>query len=207
MAGFERLREKLDPPSMQDVDIRQDEELFQEAMEGVRQLKTQRRIARRNGPTAPLGTRDEFSEGRQLLQDFVAGKIEFEWSFHPGYQEGGSEAGNRQLVRKLRRGAYSVQRELDLHGMTQTEALVALEAFLQECSARNIRCVRIVHGKGNNSQNNLGVLKQKLPQWLATKRMARLVIAFTSARPADGGLGATYILLRKSPLTEGRIRN
>jgi DNA-nicking Smr family endonuclease len=82
--------------------------------------------------------------------------------------------------------------------MTQVEAHNALEGFLVRCSQRNLRCVRVVHGKGNNSRNSEGILKKRVPQWLATRRLGRYVIAYTSAPPTDGGIGATYVLLRKS---------
>src|SRR5690606_30259477 len=65
----------------------------------------------------------------------------------------------RDVLRELRRGAWRVQRELDLHGLTKVEAREALAAFLQECAKRHWRCVRIVHGKGLGSKNREPVLK------------------------------------------------
>jgi DNA-nicking Smr family endonuclease len=190
--------EKLEPSDLKHSSEDQPEEaLFEQAMSDVRKLEKKSTVPRRNGARRRPQETDASAEGRRLLRDFLEGRTEFEWSFHPGYQEGGPEQANRQLLRKLRRGGFSVQDELDLHGLSQIEAQQRLEAFLTGCSRRQIRCVRIIHGKGNNSQNHEGVLKQRIPIWLSTRRLSRLIIAFTSARPADGGIGATYVLLRK----------
>ncbi|MDE2196367.1 MAG: Smr/MutS family protein [Gammaproteobacteria bacterium] len=96
------------------------------------------------------------------------------------------------LMRKLRRGHFSVGAELDLHGLHSGAARVALAEFLREVRGRRIRCVRIIHGKGNRSGPRGPVLKQKLNGWL---RQRDEVTAFCSARPADGGTGAVYVLL------------
>jgi DNA-nicking Smr family endonuclease len=99
----------------------------------------------------------------------------------------------RRILRRLRRGHYSLAAELDLHGMTVPVARVALQAFLQECRRRDLRCVRIIHGKGRRSSNEGPVLKVKVDRWL---RQREDVLAFCSAQPADGGTGAIYVLLR-----------
>jgi DNA-nicking Smr family endonuclease len=183
-----------------------EEKLFERAMADVHKLERKSTVPRRNGPRRHLRDTDSTAEGRALLKDFLEGRSEFEWSFHPGYQEGGPEQSNRQLLKKLHKGGFSVQAELDLHGLSQSEAQQRLDEFLYRCSRRNIRCVRIVHGKGNNSQNHEGVLKKRIPMWLATRRLSRLIIAYTSAPPSDGGIGATYILLRKRTGTDASAR-
>lgn len=180
-----------------------EERLFEDAMADVRRLDKKSTVPRRNGPPKNLRESDAVAEGQILLREFLEGRSEFEWSFHPGYQEGGSEQSNRRLLRKLRNGGYSVQAELDLHGLSQAEAHQCLDEFLHRCGRRNLRCVRVIHGKGNNSHNHEGVLKQRIPMWLAARRLSRLIIAYTSAPPNDGGIGATYILLRKQAGTNG----
>ena len=196
MAKRKAALDKLLPPRIgADVD---EGTAFRKAMEGVRRLKAKTTVPRPNGTIAAPFEGPEPDSEVTLLLDFLAGRSDFEWSFHPGYQEGGAEGRNRQLLRKLRRGAYAIQAELDLHGMTQVEAHTALESFVVRCSQRNLRCVRVVHGKGNNSRNCEGILKKRVPQWLATRRLGRYVIAYTSAPPTDGGIGATYVLLRKT---------
>jgi len=98
-------------------------------------------------------------------------------------------------VRKLRRGNFSILAELDLHGMRVPTAYTAVKEFLHDCYHYNIRCVRIVHGKGYGSWQKQPILKVKLSRWL---RQHNAVLAFCSARPVDGGTGAVYVLLRKS---------
>jgi len=99
--------------------------------------------------------------------------------------------------RKLRRGAYRVRAELDLHGMNRNDAHEAVSLFLAECQAKDARCVRIIHGKGNRSPNTGPVIKTLLDSWL---RRRSDVIAFCSARSHDGGTGAVYVLMRAAPL-------
>ncbi|MGE0383837.1 MAG: Smr/MutS family protein [Gammaproteobacteria bacterium] len=101
------------------------------------------------------------------------------------------------LFRKLRRGAIPCRAELDLHGMTVAEAHRAVDAFLKESMSLHYRGVRIVHGRGQRSPDRVPVLKSNLAQWLAG---SDTVLAYCSARAADGGTGAVYVLL-KSPTT------
>ena len=98
-----------------------------------------------------------------------------------------------QVLRRLRRGHWVVQDDLDLHGMTSVEARAATTAFLAECVLRGVRCVRIVHGKGLRSPNREPVLKRKLGRWLDVRDE---VLAYCEARPVDGGSGAVIVLLR-----------
>jgi DNA-nicking Smr family endonuclease len=95
-------------------------------------------------------------------------------------------------MRKLRRGQFSSRAELDLHGLRSEEARRTVAEFLHAARERNLRCVRIIHGKGRGSGARGPVLKQKLGSWL---RQRSEVLAFCSARPADGGSGALYVLL------------
>jgi DNA-nicking Smr family endonuclease len=97
------------------------------------------------------------------------------------------------VLRKLRRGQFSISAELDLHGLRVEEARQALSHFLYHCRVNKKRCVRIIHGKGYRSANNQAVLKSKVNHWL---RQHDDVLAFCSARAQDGGTGALYVLLR-----------
>ena len=96
------------------------------------------------------------------------------------------------VVRKLREGRWSVQRELDLHGLRSDEARAALSAFVREAHRSGLRCVRVVHGKGLGSPGREPVLKHKVHSWLIQKNQ---VLAFVQARPAQGGAGALLVLL------------
>ena len=99
----------------------------------------------------------------------------------------------QETVRKLRRGHWVTQAQLDLHGMRTDEAREALADFLRNATKRGLRCVRVIHGKGLGSVNREPVLKKKVRNWLVQKDE---VLAFCQARAADGGAGAVMVLLK-----------
>lgn len=99
------------------------------------------------------------------------------------------------VTRKLRRGDWSIQREIDLHGLRRDDAREALGGFIREAHRQGIRCVRVVHGKGLGSPGKTPVLKGRVQSWLVQKNE---VMAFVQARPAEGGAGALVVLLRPS---------
>lgn len=100
---------------------------------------------------------------------------------------------SHEVVRKLRRGHWVVQAQIDLHGMRRDEAREALAEFIRETVKRGLRCVRVIHGKGLGSVGKEPVLKGKVRAWLVQKAE---VIAFCQARPHDGGAGAVLVLLQ-----------
>jgi DNA-nicking Smr family endonuclease len=97
------------------------------------------------------------------------------------------------VTRKLRQGHWTIQRQLDLHGLRSDEARTQLALFLRQAQLHGIRCVRIVHGKGLGSPGKTPVLKRKVFAWLVQKSE---VLAFVQARPAEGGAGALVVLLQ-----------
>ncbi len=99
------------------------------------------------------------------------------------------------VTRKLRRGDWSIQREIDLHGLRRDDAREALAEFVREAHRQGIRCVRVVHGKGLGSPGKTPVLKGKVQGWLIQKNE---VMAFVQARASDGGAGALVVLLKPS---------
>ena len=99
-----------------------------------------------------------------------------------------------RLLKKLRRGDYAIQDELDLHGLIVSEAKQETHHFINECARDNVRAIRIVHGKGRNSQGRKPVLKNMLVGWLSKNQH---VIAVCSTPANDGGTGAVYVLLTK----------
>lgn len=110
---------------------------------------------------------------------------------------------SHEVVRKLRRGHWIVQAQLDLHGMRRDEAREALADFIRETVKRGLRCVRVIHGKGLGSIGKEPVLKGKVRAWLVQKAE---VIAFCQARPHDGGAGAVLVLLQPGPARPGAAR-
>jgi DNA-nicking Smr family endonuclease len=170
-----------------------DETAFAEAMRGVARRPASDRVApAQTLPSArPLQLEaDERAVIAELLEQDPEHWIDSgeELSYRaPGLQD--------SVFRRLRRGIYSIGTELDLHGMSSEKARVALNQFLVGCQQRGIRCVRVIHGKGLRSSNQGPVLKTRVDRWL---RQRDDVLAFTSARPKDGGTGAVYVLLRST---------
>jgi DNA-nicking Smr family endonuclease len=170
----------------------EDNQTFREAMRDVRRLRN----ADKRPPSAPKPPpRARFTRADQqevLKESLLPPSDEAmlatgdELSFRrPHIPEG--------VLLKLRRGHYTVDAELDLHGMTGAEAKAAMREFLTEAVNRRSSCVRIIHGKGRGSGPRGPVLKNVVNQWL--QRIDNIQ-AFGSARHVDGGSGAVYVLLR-----------
>lgn len=169
-----------------------DKALFREKVKGTRRLK-QDKVPPTPSRPAPL-PRQTLADERRVLDDMFSDQVEmseFETGeeilfARPGLQHG--------VLRKLRRGQFAIGAELDLHGQTASEARISLTEFIKTCRVRDIRCVRIIHGKGHRSFNKLPVLKNKVATWL---RQRDEVLAYCSARPVDGGTGAVYVVLKR----------
>jgi DNA-nicking Smr family endonuclease len=165
-----------------------DSALFREAVRDVKPLKDRGRHPPHRAPPSPRPRQFEADEEAALAEmrdgplPDVGDALEYR-------TEGIQDA----TFRRLRRGAYRMDAELDLHGLRATEARLAVLRFLGDCRDRGDRCVRIVHGKGLRSRGEGPVLKQRLDGWL---RRRNDVLAFCSARREHGGTGAVYVLLR-----------
>lgn len=184
------------PPKKMHAPEEDDASLFYSAMDGVQQI-THRGEAPKPNPRLPEII-DENAEALAQLSELVAGQEgEFDFGGTEEFIEGASPGTDRNLLRALRRGDFSCQAQLDLHGMTQGEAKQAVEQFLINSQRAKKRCVLIVHGRGLNSKDQIPVLKEGLKGWLSQKRIGKMVLAFATARPQDGGAGAVYVLLRR----------
>jgi DNA-nicking Smr family endonuclease len=176
-------------------------QLFADEMAGVEPLAPDPR-GRLGAPppsARPSGGRRvaEEAEAYAQLADLVDGVGPFDIADTDEYMEGLAPGIDRRLLKKLRRGDYALQAHLDLHGLVTDEAHLAVERFLASARAAGQRCVLIVHGRGHNSKEGIPVLKERLKVWLTRGRLSRVVLAFATARPADGGAGALYVLLRR----------
>lgn len=166
-------------------------ELFRLAMLGVRPHRPVPRAAAGRPAPQPIPhqrRQDELDVLRELLADSEPDEIESGDTLL--YRMDGVQDG---VLRRLRRGHYRIESELDLHGLNRDRAKLAVVQFLARCRERDLRCVRIVHGKGNGSPNSGPVLKALLGSWL---RRRQDVLAYCTARVVDGGTGAIYVLLR-----------
>lgn len=133
-------------------------------------------------------------DDREVLQDSLSNTVPWDAGIETGEELSHARNGiGAQTLRKLRRGHWLIQGELDLHGMTVDEARKLLADFLRQCARRELRCVRIIHGKGLGSKNREPVLKRKVASWLIQREE---ILAFCQARRADGGSGAVVVLLR-----------
>jgi DNA-nicking Smr family endonuclease len=131
------------------------------------------------------------------LQGLVSGSVDLDITFSDEYIEASVKGLSRKVMKKLKRGELPVQDYIDLHGLTRQQAEAAVSDFVHRSCKAGLRCVLIVHGRGLNSPDSFPVLKEGLPMWLGRGKTGKLVLAFSTARPYDGGTGATYVLLRK----------
>ena len=98
-----------------------------------------------------------------------------------------------EALKKLRKGNWVIQAQIDLHGFRTDEAREAVGEFVRSCVKHDVRCVRIIHGKGLGSIGKEPVLKEKVKRWLVQKDE---VLAFCQAPPRDGGAGALLVILK-----------
>ena len=98
-----------------------------------------------------------------------------------------------EALKRLRRGNWVIQAQIDLHGLRTEEARLAVAEFIRSCVKHDVRCVRIIHGKGLGSVGKEPVLKDKVKRWLVQKNE---VLAFCQAPPRDGGAGALLVILK-----------
>jgi DNA-nicking Smr family endonuclease len=190
---------KPEPPLVKPQEASEsDEEFFSRHMQDVTPLKADGRVRVNTvPPSLPLRAQTEENEALAELYDLVAGRAGFDITDTDEYVEGCVSGLDIRLVRKLRSGEFSRQAALDLHGMTADAAQPEVEQFVLRSVNAGLRCVLIVHGRGRNSPGQFPVLKDRLKQWLTRGKLGRLVLAFSTARPHDGGPGAVYILLRR----------
>ncbi len=182
-----------------------EQRLFEDEMAGVAPLEPDPR-GRRGAPDAvdetvkraPLARRAaEDAEAYAQLADLVDGVGAFDIADSDEYIEGLAPGIDRRILKRLRKGDYAIQDHVDLHGMSSEEAHDEVVRFLEKSRVSGKRCVLVIHGRGLNSKMGIPVLKERMKVWLTRGRIGRVVLAFATARPADGGAGAVYVLLRK----------
>ena len=188
--------------------VSEEEQLFLEAMEGVAPLDDKKTVAEPGAPIDRDGIPRKLDEDRQCtteLEAIIEGKKDIPVEHTPEYVEGPVINSNPRIVRKLRRGKFSVQGYCDLHGLTAKEALDWCEEFMARSITANRSCIAIIHGRGLSSPRG-PVLKKMVQEWLTKGRWRRHVIAYSSAPNWDGGPGVTYVLLRQKPAPRKRRR-
>lgn len=139
------------------------------------------------------------------LQEFIDGKLEFALAFTDEYVEGHVVGLDLMLVGKLQAGQFSPESHLDLHGMNAQQAFDALVGFFRAAYFKGQRTVLVVPGRGLNSPHGISILREKVQEWFTQEPFKRVILAFCTAKPSDGGAGALYVLLRKFRKGEGKI--
>jgi DNA-nicking Smr family endonuclease len=181
--------------SLSDIAVNdEDRAAFRKAISDAKPLKVVERVPPHRAkpkPRAKFRRADDASALAESLADDIDA-IEHDSGDALRFQR---QHVGRRTMRKLSRGGFSVQAEIDLHGMTLAEARPRLREFIQFCAQQNRLCVRVVHGKGLGSGERGPVLKSAVNAWL---RRWDNVIAFVSTRQVDGGTGAVYVLLQRT---------
>ena len=179
--------------------IRADKELFSRAVGPVKALPPRHRPGHRAElsplqalPIAVQHQLDEMAVMREALSDEFDAETLLDTDDALSYRRTGI---GTDVTRKLRKGGWSIQGQVDLHGLRREDAREALVDFIKDATRMGWRCVRVVHGKGLGSPGKTPVLKSKVQSWLIQKQE---VLAFVQARPAHGGAGALVVLLTQS---------
>lgn len=179
-----------------------DQVLFIQAMEGVAPISRDNCVERMFSVELPPETRQsEEAEILTKLRNLVQYGEGFNVSETPEYIEGTGYNIHPEVARRLHRGDYSIQAHVDLHGLTADAAKAVFEDFLKWAATTGKSGILIIHGRGLSSPSE-PVLKGKVVDWLTRGPWRKWVIAFSSARRCDGGAGATYVLLRKRPVSK-----
>ncbi len=187
------MTKKNPPESKSSLPTDEDSQLFRETVGDVDRLHHRKTDSEKDKP-APIAKKTN-EDQQQVLKDMLSDEYEpveanasdYLFFSRPGLQT--------KVLRKLKRGQFSVLAELDMHGMTVNIAREQLIKFLTDCINDNLKCVRIIHGKGRRSESKGAILKDKVNHWLPQRDE---VLAFCSAIPAHGGTGAVYVLLKKA---------
>lgn len=170
----------------------EERELFRQTVGPITPIKSNPRIKTSSSKILPKRVKQpHFPEAAVVLEtDYHLELVSPEdrlFFYKPGVSE--------KILRQLKKGQLQCERQLDLHNLTMEEAEEKLHHFLSLSHEAGLRCVRIIHGKGYSSKTPYPILKNQVNNWL---RHHALVLAFSSAKPADGGAGAIYALIKRS---------
>ncbi|MEW6419988.1 MAG: Smr/MutS family protein [Nitrospirota bacterium] len=184
-----------------------DEEIFRDAMADVKEIREFREIPPKKPPRIkPRPVQKDNS--LDILRQIVNGEGKIRLSDTGEYIEWISPNIRKDIARRLHEGDFSAQDYIDLHGMALSEAEEALCSFFRESLKKQLFCVKVIHGRGLRSPRG-PVLKEALKKWLHSI-FRKCILAYATAKDCDGGLGATYVILKShpsiSPLTKGGIK-
>ncbi len=183
------------PPPKEESDA----ELWAAANTGVRKLKEgPRRVsAAAKSVLDPAFVNDD-ADVMAELSELISGDVPFYFENSDEYQSGHISGVDEKTLSALRNGEFPHSVYLDLHGLTAEEAKKKLKRFLIQCRQNGERCVLIITGRGLGSPDKIPVLRSSFPGWVSSGSMGKIVMAYCTALPKDGGPGAFYVLLRKN---------
>jgi len=169
-----------------------EKDLFSRAIGATQPLRRVAAVPLAPEPPAPIPVQHQLDEQR-VLRESLSDEFDVETLLDVDDAMSFRRPGiGTEITRRLRAGEWSIQQQLDLHGLRSDEAREALGAFIRNANKQGVRCVRVVHGKGLGSPGKQPVLKTKTQRWLIQKNE---VLAFVQAKPAEGGAGALVVLL------------
>lgn len=184
-----------------------DEEVFMAAMRGVQQINgaSGRQVPPQKQPNSHLHV-DPEEQAQKDLKRFIRGDVEFELEYTDEFMYGYVRGLDIKTFQQLKAGTLSIAAHLDLHGMTSDQAQESLLFFIRESYLQGHRCVLVVTGRGINSPGGQSILRRETETWLTRDPIKRVVLAFCTAQPVDGGAGAIYVLLRRHKKVQGKVK-
>lgn len=191
----------VEMPSITAPSTSEDERLFASAMDGVRPVNAKGRDLAPCAKPAP-----RIHEAYlQSMDDIFSGKLEFSLEYTEEFIQGHVVGVDPAIIGKLRAGAFSPEGHLDLHGQNLEQAYAALAGFIKHAYQSGKRHLLVITGRGKNSPGGTPVLRERVQAWFTRDPFKRVVLAFCTAKPSDGGAGAVYLLLRKRKKNQGKI--
>ncbi len=175
-----------------------DEELWAAANSGVRKLKEgNKRVSIAGRSILDPAFINDDADVMAELEELVNGEVPFYFDNSDEYQSGHISGIDEKTLKALKNGEFPHHEHLDLHGLTAEDAKKKLRRFLIQCRQNGERCVLVITGRGLGSPDKIPVLRSSFPGWVSSGSMGKIVMAYCTALPKDGGPGAFYVLQRK----------
>lgn len=192
-------------PAISQEPAGQEETLFFQAMQGVEQISGAGRQLQPPPPPPAQELEDAEDPEARLMRQAMQGNVDFELELSEEYMHGYVRGLDSKIFQQLKAGRLSSEGHLDLHGHNADQALDSLLFFMRESYLSGRRMVLVITGRGKNSPQGLSILRKELQAWLTREPLRRIVLAFCTAQPRDGGPGSLYILLRKMKKNQGKV--